>query len=289
MNKTQIEWVKNPDGSQGFTWNPISGCLNGCDYCYARKLANGRLKSRYLVGGELAPLSQDGLYSVSAKDLRLEAVHNPFYPRLWSSKIDCYSLTNSWRCPKGIFVCDMSDLFGIGIPEEWTKRVLDKISSGENKLHRFYILTKQPQNLVKFSPFPDNAWVGVSATDRDKYIAACMHLGRIEAKVKYLSLEPLLNWVHVREVHPAKYLQENGIGWVIIGAQTKPTVMPNIEWVQEIVEGCDKSNIPVFLKDNLMPLLGLIGNCKTEFTAIQENSPDSHNIVLRQEFPRSTH
>ena len=35
MNKTKIEWVKNPDGTQGYTFNPITGCLNNCDYCYA--------------------------------------------------------------------------------------------------------------------------------------------------------------------------------------------------------------------------------------------------------------
>ena len=48
MNKTSIEWVKNPDGSQGYTWNPVTGCLNGCEYCYARRLANTRLRDRYL-------------------------------------------------------------------------------------------------------------------------------------------------------------------------------------------------------------------------------------------------
>lgn len=50
-------------------------------------------------------------------------------------------------------------------------------------------------------------------------------------------------------------LEEAGISWIIIGAQTKPTVMPKIEWVREIVEACDKAGIPVFLKDSLKPLL----------------------------------
>lgn len=51
MNRTTIEWVRNPDGSPGFTLNPVTGCLRGCAYCYARKLANGRLKKRYLANG----------------------------------------------------------------------------------------------------------------------------------------------------------------------------------------------------------------------------------------------
>lgn len=50
-------------------------------------------------------------------------------------------------------------------------------------------------------------------------------------------------------------LKEAGISWVILGSQTRPTVMPRIEWVEEIVRACDKAGIPVFLKDNLKPLL----------------------------------
>jgi len=50
-------------------------------------------------------------------------------------------------------------------------------------------------------------------------------------------------------------LQEAGISWLILGSQTKPYRPPRIEWVKEIVEACDKAGIPVFLKDNLEPLL----------------------------------
>lgn len=57
-------------------------------------------------------------------------------------------------------------------------------------------------------------------------------------------------------------LQEAGISWLIIGAQTKPYKPPKIEWVQEIVRAADKAGIPVFLKDNLSPLMG--GNLRQE-------------------------
>ena len=33
MNKTKIDWAD-------MTWNPVTGCLHGCEYCYARKIAN---------------------------------------------------------------------------------------------------------------------------------------------------------------------------------------------------------------------------------------------------------
>lgn len=33
MNKTKIEWAT-------YTWNPVTGCLHDCEYCYARRIAN---------------------------------------------------------------------------------------------------------------------------------------------------------------------------------------------------------------------------------------------------------
>ena len=51
-------------------------------------------------------------------------------------------------------------------------------------------------------------------------------------------------------------LEEAGISWVIIGSQTKPTVQPKKNWVDEIIKACKEANIPYFLKNNLRPLLG---------------------------------
>ena len=276
MNATKIEWALNPDGTPGYTWNPITGCLNGCDYCYARRLADTRLKERYLANKNI---SEEGL---GKSDIVVARDYNPFYPRFWPERLNqAYKELHHDTKPRGIFVCDMSDLFGIGVPEEWTRRVLRRIKEKNN--HRFYLLTKQPQNLIKFSPFPDNCWVGVSATATDtlSYINACNKLILTTAKVKYLSLEPLLSHI---EMLSHLLLIHAGVKWVIIGAQTKPTVMPKIEWVQEIVQACDKAGIPVFLKDSLKPLMkpvyeqaGCISNFFTD--------GDGETPVLRQEHP----
>lgn len=268
LNRTPIEWALNPDGTLGYTWNPITGCLNGCEYCYARKLANGRLKNRYLAK-KTWPLTA-GLTDHPSAD--------PFYPRFWSDRCNRADMGPRGK-PKGIFVCDMSDLFGIGIPEDWTHRVLDRCKDMEH--HRFYLLTKQPQNLIKWSPFPENAWVGVTATDQEKLYWAVEELVQIEAKVKYLSLEPLLEWVSptgwlIQGL--SRFLKWGGINQVIIGACTgqpkelmelqmkhpalepmrygnKLTLQPRIEWVQEIEEAARKAGIAIFEKDNLKRLL----------------------------------
>jgi len=160
--------------------------------------------------------------------------------------------------------------------------------------HTFLFLTKQPQNLIKFSPFPENCWVGVTATSYKMLLDALWELQDIQAKVKYLSLEPLLDWTH-SEKEPndhigyiADWIRRAGISWLILGACTgtysemsqlvvrlypdkkqqcyvcsmrikkfgnRYTLQPDIEWVREIVEAADKAGIKVFLKDNLQPLL----------------------------------
>src|SRR4030042_2355606 len=188
-------WVRNPvmqapdlDPTQassyelGWTHNAITGCLNhvnglckgGGFPCYAYKLANGRLKQRYLaLANSLVAYDYEG--GEDGSDAGLKAAFNdPFYPRFWEKKLNepiGYATTQqvdgilTAKPPKGkgIFVCDMSDLLGIGIPEEWTRKVLRVIE--HTSYNRYYILTKQAQNLIKFSPFPENCWVGVTATD----------------------------------------------------------------------------------------------------------------------------
>ncbi len=245
MNKTKIEWVKNPDGSPGYTWNPITGCLNGCPYCYARKLANGRLKSRYLANKYTEDYDP-------YHPRRCEHLDDPFYPRFWEDRLgEPIEKATPKRPlkPKGIFVCDMSDLFGIGIPEIWTGQVMTTIKL--TPWNRYYLLTKQPQNPIKFSPFPDNCWCGVTVTKPEFLLPALDALDSIQCSVRYLSIEPMLAGFDVPDL---SLLLEGSVDWLILGSQTKPTVMPKIEWVEEIVGACDKAGIPVFLKDSLYDL-----------------------------------
>ena len=279
MNKTKIEWVKNPDGSQGFTLNSKTGCLNhtpdglclgGMFPCYAFRLANGRLKSSYLANEEYAPVDISNLDVIDPAD-------DPFYPRFWPKRLE---QPNTIRKPASIFLDDMSDWMGSYWSREWTEMEIDTIE--QNPQHRFYTLTKQPQNLIKFSPFPENCYVGVTATSLNMFLLAANHLQNIKAKVRFISLEPLLSWTDGRNWEWKRYLR--GIDWVIIGSQTRPIVYPKIEWIKEIVKAADKAGIPVFLKDNLYPLLApdmRFGSYKNtaDFTA--------RVFKLRQEMPTS--
>ncbi|KKM98785.1 hypothetical protein LCGC14_1154370 [marine sediment metagenome] len=277
MNKTKIDWAE-------FTWNPITGCLNhvegmckgGNFPCYAHKLANGRLKTRYLANTNIANPIRIGQRD-DLEETALALLNDPFYPRFWEDKLGDRGLFQPE--PRRIFVCDMSDLFGIGVPTDWTDRVMDQIKI--HRQHQFYLLTKQPQKLPKVPGyFPPNAWVGVTATDNDAAFAAFRAFQDLEATTrKFISFEPLQGRMGPVVLSLLKgWAHGTGASWVIIGAQTKPDVNPQAKWVGEIVQAADDAGIPVFLKKNLWDCLYSQAWDVEAFWATQ-------TATLRQELP----
>jgi protein gp37 len=241
-------------------------CKGGNFPCYAYKLANGRLKQRYLANTNWRYIDGgNGYYAEHHPN------NDPFYPRFWPER---FNELPKLRKSSGIFTCDMSDLFGIGIPNEWTHLTTEAIK--RHPEHRFYLLTKQPQNLINFSPFPPNCWVGVTATNEAMFMDAIEGLDKITASIKYISFEPLL-----KAIVPSAYsLFKKNINWIILGAQTKPYKPPKIEWVQEIVQAADKTGIAVFIKNNFGAYarnIALYPNMK-----VGDNSWDN----IRQEMPK---
>ena len=73
-------------------------------------------------------------------------------------------------------------------------------------------------------------------------------------------------------------LEEAGISWVILGSQTKPYKPPEISWIKEIVEACDKAGVKVFLKNNLRDLL-------VPDALMNDVFWESEKAKLRQEMP----
>jgi len=278
MNKTKIEWVKNPDGTQGYTCNVFTGCLKRCSYCYAWKESRGRCRQADMRG-----IAIDDSYP-----------DDPFWPRFHEYRLEKILKTKK---PCGIFLNNRSDGFG----DYWLQPWLDKVWTVIRTCywHRFYLLTKQPQNLIKFSPFPDNCWVGVTATDRRMFVEALRGLKDIRAEVKYISTEPCLERVISNDgwifegaenvpIDDAFMMKLTGINWLIIGAQTKPYKPPKIEWAEEIVGAADKAGIPMFLKDNLKPLIASVGFSIKEYL-VDEWGNDMKPAKLRQEMPNGSH
>ncbi len=240
MNRSKIEWCD-------YTINPVKGlCPMACSYCYARRMYK-RFKWEPEIRFDIKPMISVGLIDK----------------------------------PSRIFVGSTFELFGDWVSDAWLNTIFRAIEGYTQ--HTFIFLTKQPQNLIKWSPFPDNCDVGVSVCNQEMFIDATMDLTKVIASVKFISFEPLLEQIDGGECEGERLdaLKEAGIDWVIIGQQTpvKKATMPKIGWVEEIVNACDKAHIPVFLKDNLIPMIDeLPDNCFTKNEWGEQN--------LRQEFPK---
>lgn len=235
MGKTAIEYGDR-------TWNFYPGC-NGpdgkpCSYCWAQNRVLPRMACEKCRTGK--------------PHLHPERLEEPTHVRK----------------PSRFLVCFTGDLFGDWVPEPVLRYAFDVMRG--NSRHTFLCLTKQPQNLPRFNPFPDNCFVGVSITNVRQALAAVTPMAEVEAKVKFVSYEPLLDEV------PCKHIM-NLVQWVIIGAQTpyKGSTAPKVEWVREIVEAADKVGVRVFLKNSLSALRHI-----TPLWARGSNG------MMRQEVPR---
>ncbi len=234
MNRTKIEWCD-------WSWNPITGCLHGCSYCYARRLAEGRLKNKY---------------------------PNGFQPTFWPERLDePYQI----KKPSKIFVCSMGDLFGDWVPRDWILRVL-KVAE-ECPQHTFIFLTKNPIRLIEFN-FPPNAWVGVTL-DRMQLVRWELLRDLESLTVRFISFEPLLCF---DEVSAAQiFFHQRPPEWVIVGGLTGPqAVQPKHEWVETIISLAREAGTAVFLKDNLDYPEKI-----REFPGeMMKNSPQPHNNIV---------
>lgn len=215
MNRTKIEWCD-------YTVNPVKGyCPQACPYCYARRMYD-RFKWDKTIRYE-----QDAWYKPEHIDM--------IEPN------------------KKIFVGSTIELFGDWVSHDWLRAIFYEVNLHNDQT--FIFLTKQPQNLQQFSPFPENCWVGVSATNAKMAEEAGFWLWEIKARVKFVSFEPLLGSI---PVHFADYISADveGISWLIIGSETgnrkeKPPLEQVQNWAREIIAAADEAGIPVFTKDNL--------------------------------------
>jgi protein gp37 len=195
-----------------------------------------------------------------------------WYPPAWD-------LVDTLKEPHKIFVGSTFELFHSSLPENWMEYNL--LTAKKYPQHTFIFLTKQPQNLIKWSPFPDNCWVGVSATTTQEALHRVSNiLYAIEAKVKFLSLEPLLSWDTSEFIVKIENSFMGALNWLIIGQQTPASVKtaPKVEWISELVETADSVSVPVFLKNNLRSLLP----AEAPFVT---NPLRDNEFYLRQEFP----
>lgn len=241
MNKTKIDWCDS-------TWNPVTGCLHRCEYCYARGIANRfgtKDQCHSFFGGH--PVGK--IHELEEPAVVTETGKKSPYPFDFEPTFHKYRL-NEYQTKKGrnIFVCSMADLFGDWVPDKWIQEVFAACHNAPQ--HNYLFLTKNPKRYEKILDryMPPNMWFGWSQTG--PMGNKCDFTTHHSIKT-FISIEPLLE--------PFKEFHIRGVDWVIIGAETgrrKDKVIPERKWIEDIVNECKKDNTPIFMKSSLSDIWG---------------------------------
>lgn len=210
-NSSRIEWTER-------TWNPTVGCTKvsqGCKHCYAEVMAK-RLQAMGTRGYE-----------------------HGFEPRLLAERL---SEPLKRKKPTVYFVNSMSDVFHESVPVDYIEKIFHTIE--ETPQHTYQVLTKRADRLPEYfrdRACPENVWLGVSVEDRRSGLPRIDQLRKVDARIRFLSVEPLLEDLGV--------INLDGIHWVIVGGESGPNARPMKEsWVENIRLQCADAGVAFFFK-----------------------------------------
>lgn len=242
MNKTKIEWCDS-------TWNPVTGCLHGCEYCYARRIARRFCHDPWNT-------AEDGInhyVGIPMQNEHYKGGRIDPYPYGFDPTFHRYRLGEPARKkqPQNIFVCSMADLFGEWVPDEWIQEIFAACEAAP--WHRYLFLTKNPERLCSLAndnllPEKDCFWWGSTVTGK----SSKRFQGRLRHRM-FISIEPLL------EPLDADLGSFGAANWIILGAETgnrRGKNIPKRDWVENILEAAAITQIPVFMKDSMIPIMG---------------------------------
>lgn len=274
---TKIEWAEE-------TWNPIVGCnpiSPGCKNCYAERMA-------YRLSHALGKIGTD----VSDAWVGYSTVIGD--NKKWNGKTDfVHSALDKplhWKKPRTIFICSMGDLFHESVLFEWIDDVFGVMTT--NPQHTYLILTKRPERMYDYIEYmnqniadagfegydpPSFIWLGVTAENQEQADKRIPILLSIPAAKRFVSIEPMLGPVDLRELRLPKsnfvydsilgrkhsnYYQSdwysessNKLDWIITGSESGPGRRPmNQDWVRSLRDQCITADVPFLLKQ--MPING---------------------------------
>jgi protein gp37/ParB-like chromosome segregation protein Spo0J len=207
-----IDWAQ-------WSWNPVTGCLHDCPYCYARDIAN-----RWFDQG----------FEPSFYLTRLAAPFNTKVPPKAEQDIRY----------KNVFVCSMADLFGRWVPEVWIDAVLD--AARDAPQWNFLFLTKFPKRMAEFD-IPRNAWMGTTVDCQARVANAEKAFENVKCDVRWLSIEPL--------IEPLRFQHLERFDWMVIGGASRssqtPAWHPPRTWVDDLEAQARAAGCRVYHKPNL--------------------------------------
>ncbi len=148
--------------------------------------------------------------------------------------------------PRNFLLTGMSDL--AGWKAEWRGQVFEKIRA--NQQHQFIFLSKRP-DLLDITTDLDNAWFGVTVTGKADLWRIDALKKNVRARHYHVTFEPLFDDPGTVDL--------SGIGWIVVGTMTgaqSRKVRTEPAWAYSLTEQAHEKNIPVFWKEDLIPIMG---------------------------------
>lgn len=242
MHRCSIEWLD-------YVWNPITGCLNSCEYCSARKQSLQQCGDRRLNMSSAKRWKDTEIFYLE-KPFGARSGRSLVFPYGYAPTFHEYRMDNLTRRKVGarILVGSMGEMFGDWVPDELIERVFAECAKYPQ--HTYFFLTRNPARYLKLAeagklPKRDNMWYGTTVpTEETEYFFA-------DGYKVYINIEPLLG--------DFSFPRNLRVDWVIVGAEVKvrkQPVIPQKEWVYSIIQACESHGIPLFMRNSLAELMG---------------------------------
>ena len=268
---SKIEWTEH-------TFNPWWGCVKvspGCQHCYAETFSK---RTGNLVWGSSAPRF--------------------FGDKHWQEPLQWNAEAEKAGKPARVFCASMADVFedreDLDAPRQRLMELIDA-----TPWLRWLLLTKRPQNITRlmeritngnfgrafnFRDHMPNVWLGTTVEDQKRADERIPALLAIEAKVRFLSCEPLLERVSLMQWLPLQFVKRQdrlpagepgprgdgfgpwydvgwkaresspfdmpcGIHWVICGGESGPGARRMFRgWAGDLRDQCKHAGVPFLFK-----------------------------------------
>lgn len=249
---SKIEWCDH-------TFNPWIGCTKvspGCDHCYAeRERASTVLRVVWGAG--------------NPRHRTAEATWNN--PKRWNARHAEFFAKHGRR--QRVFCASLADVFDNAVDQEWRRDLFALIASTPNL--NWLLLTKrignagdmivdallQQPGLSAAAPWPwPNVWLGATIVNQEEADRDIPKLLAVPARVRFLSMEPLLGPVDLASSGafwsdmngnivdaPSRGLR--GVDWVIAGGESGPGARPmHPAWARSLRDQCATASVPFLFK-----------------------------------------